>query len=322
MKAALCQRYGTPDVVRVGDTPTPRPGGDQILVRVHAAVVSSADVVARRGIPRYTRAVFGLRRPRRPVLGSDFAGRVEAIGPDVTRFAVGDDVFGTTGAVFGAHADYVCLSEQAAVITKPVNLSYAESAAVVDGTALCFLWHKANLRSGQAVLINGASGAVGTSAVQYARHVGARVTAVCGGANADLVRRLGADTVIDHTAADFTRSGEKYDVVFDIMATASFARCRRIIAAGGTYLTTSPGPSMLRRSRSRHRTVVVAFAGLRPPAEKRADLEYLRERAEDSTFVPVIETCYPLADIAAAHRHVDSGHKKGNVVINMIDGGR
>jgi len=318
MKAAVYSRYGAPDVVAVGEIPTPTPRGDQILVRVRAATVGAADSVARRGAPRYARLFFGVRRPRKPVLGAGFAGDVAAIGPAVTRFAVGDGVFGNTAPSFGTHAEYVCLSEQDAVAPMPTNLSHDAAAALTDGTGLCFLRHKAHLSAGQRVLINGASGAVGTLAVQYARLVGAQVTAVCSGGNADLVRRLGADTVIDHTTTDFTEVEQAYDVVFDAVATSSFARCRAIVADGGKYLTTAPGPAVLLWTRrSRGRTAAVAFAGLRPVAEKRDDLAYITRCAEDSTFVPVIETCYPLAAVADAHRHVDTGHKKGNVILEI-----
>jgi len=167
MKAAICQRYGAPDVVTVREVPAPEPRDDEVLVRVHAATVGVVDSLARQGAPAYARLYFGLRRPRFPVLGTNFAGQVEAVGPAVTRFAVGDAVFGTTAPRFGAHAEYVCLFQHAVVAPKPANVSYAEAAALVDGTALCFLRDKANLRPGQRVLINGASGAVGTAAVQY-----------------------------------------------------------------------------------------------------------------------------------------------------------
>ncbi len=176
MKAAVYGRYGSPDVVTVDDVPMPVPRDDEVLVRLHAATVGIVDSLARRGVPAYARFAFGLRRPRFAVLGSDFAGQIEAVGPAVSRFAVGDQVFGTTAPRFGAHAQYVCLSEQAAMAPKPANLSYAEAAALVDGTALCFLRDKANLQRGQTILINGASGAVGTTAVQLAKHFGATVT--------------------------------------------------------------------------------------------------------------------------------------------------
>jgi NADPH:quinone reductase-like Zn-dependent oxidoreductase len=233
MKAAVCHHYGAPDAVTVVDIPTPVPEEDEVLVRVHAATVGVVDSLARQGTPAYARIHFGLTRPRFPTFGSDFAGQVEAIGPAVTRFAVGDHVFGTTAPRFGAHAQYVCLSEKAAIAPKPVNLTHAEAAALVDTTALCFLRDKANLHRDQTVLINGASGSVGTTAVQLAKHYGATVTGVCGGASAELVHKLGADTVLDYTETDFTRGAETYDVIFDVAGTSSFTRCRTALEPDG-----------------------------------------------------------------------------------------
>ena len=321
MKAAVNRSYGPPDVVTFEDMPKPVPGDDEVLVRVHAAVVGVVDGLARRGAPLYARVHFGFRRPRFPVLGCDFAGQVEAAGPAVTRFAAGDQVFGTIAPRFGAHAEYVCLPEQAAVAPKPANLSYPEAAALADATALCFLRDKANLRRGQTILINGASGAVGTAAVQLARHFGASVTAVCSGANADLVRELGADDVIDYTQADFTRAGQAYDVIFDVAGKTSFSRCRPALSRTGTYLTTAPSPAIFLQmpwtARFGARKAVIAFTGLRAASEKRRDLLYLRDLAEASALAPVVGACYPLPRIADAYRHIDAGHKRGNVVVTM-----
>jgi len=319
MKAAVHRRYGAPDVVTVDDLPTPVPRPDEVLIRVHAATVGIVDSLARRGTPAYARVHFGLMRPRFTTLGSDFAGQVEAIGPAVTRFAVGDHVFGTTAPRFGAHAQYVCLSEHAAVAPKPVNLTHADAVALVDTTALCFLRDKANLHRDQAILINGASGSVGTTAVQLAKHYGATVTAVCGSASAELVHKLGADTVLDYTRTDFTHGARTYDVIFDVAGTSSFTRCRATLKRGGSYLTTAPSPAILLQmpwtARFGARKAVVAFTGLRPAGEKRQDLLYIKELAEASILVPVVDACYPLGRIADAYRHVDAGHKKGNVVI-------
>jgi NADPH:quinone reductase-like Zn-dependent oxidoreductase len=256
-------------------------------------------------------------------LGADFAGQIQATGPAVTRFGVGDQVFGTIAPRFGAYAEYVCLSERAAVAPKPANLTYAEAAALVDTTALCFLRDKANLQRGQSILINGASGAVGSTAVQLARHFGATVTGVCSNANTELVRTLGADTVIDYTEADFTRTGQIYDVIFDVAGKSSFSHCRPALTRAGVYLTTAPSLAILLQmpwtSRFAARKAVVAFTGLRAAGEKRKDLLYISELAEASALTPVIDTCYPLRRIADAHRHVDEGRKKGNVVVTMTD---
>ena len=321
MKAALRDRYGSADVVRVEDVPTPEPGGDEVLVRIHAAVVGVVDRVAREGVPRYARVYFGLLRPRFRLLGSDFAGRVEAVGPAVTQFAVGDEVFGTLAPRFGAHAEYVCMSQDAALAPKPARLTYPEAAALVDTTALVFLRDQARLASGQSILVNGASGSVGTGAVQLARHLGAHVTGVCSGPNIDLVERLGADVVLDYTTIDFTRGGTTYDVVFDVAGKSSFARSRGVLRRGGVYLTTAPSPAILLQmawtARFGTHRARVAFTGLRDAAAKRADLSYLAGLADAGALVPVVDACYPLADILDAHRHVDRGHKRGNVIVTM-----
>ena len=321
MKAAVARRYGPPDVVTVADVPRPEPRDDEILVRVRAAAVGVVDGLARRGSPWYARAHFGLLRPRFPVLGCDFAGDVVAAGPAVSRFGAGDAVFGTIAPRFGAHADYVCLPEHGAVAAKPEGVSYVEAAALVDATALCFLRDKAGLRAGQAVLVNGASGAVGSSAVQLAVHLGASVTGVCSGPHVRLVRKLGASSVIDYTRTDFTRAGRRYDVIFDVAGTSSFLRCRRVLNPGGVYLTTAPSPAILAQmpwtARFGSRRAVIAFTGLRPASEKREDLLVLGELAEASALVPVVGACYPLARIADAYRRVDAGHKKGTIVVTM-----
>ena len=321
MKAAVARRYGPPDMVTVADVPRPEPRDDEILVRVRAAAVGVVDGLARRGSPWYARAHFGLLRPRFPVLGCDFAGDVAAAGPAVSRFDVGDAVFGTIAPRFGAHAEYVCLPEHGAVTAKPEGVSYVEAAALVDATALCFLRDKAGLRPGQAVLVNGASGAVGSLAVQLAVHFGASVTGVCSGPHVRLVRKLGASSVIDYTRTDFTRAGRRYDVIFDVAGTSSFVRCRRVLSPGGAYLTTAPSPAIFAQmpwtARFGSRRAVIAFTGLRPASEKQRDLLVISGLAEAAALVPVVGACYPLDRIADAYRHVDAGHKKGTIVVTM-----
>jgi NADPH:quinone reductase-like Zn-dependent oxidoreductase len=234
---------------------------------------------------------------------------------------MGEAVFGTIAPWFGAHAEYVCLPEHGAVAPKPDNVSYAEAAALADATALCFLRDKAGLRAGQAVLVNGASGAVGSAAVQLARHFGATVTGVCSGPHLRLVRKLGAESAVDYTRTDFTRAGRRYDVIFDVAGTSSFGRCRPVLNPGGVYLTTAPSlaifAAMPWTARFGARRAVVAFTGLRPAAEKQRDLLVIRELAEASALVPVVGAYYPLARIADAYRHVDAGHKKGTIVVTM-----
>jgi NADPH:quinone reductase-like Zn-dependent oxidoreductase len=321
MKAAVCRRYGSPDAVTVEEVPTPRPGDGEILVRVRAATVGVVDGLARSGSPFYARTHFGLRRPRFPVLGSDFAGAVEAVGTAVTGFGVGDSVFGTVAPRFRAHAEYVCLPSSGAVAPMPAGVSFAEAAALADATALCFLRDKAGLREGQTVLINGASGAVGAAAVQLARHYGAVVTGVCSGPHTGLVRKLGAEAVIDYTRTDFTRAGQRYDVIFDVAGKSSFLRCRGVLRAGGVYLTTAPSPAIMVQmpwtARFGRTRAVVAFTGLRSAALKRADLLVLRDLVEKSELSAVIGARFPLERIAEAHARVDAGHKKGNIVVTI-----
>lgn len=321
MKAAVRSRYGGPEVLTVADLPVPVPGPGELRIRVGAATVGVVDGLAREGSPLYARVAFGLRRPRQPVLGSDFAGQVDAVGAGVTGFAVGDDVFGTTAPKFGAHAEFICLPADAAVAPMPDGLSYAEAAALADATALCFLRGKTRLAAGQSVLINGASGAVGTAAVQLARHDGARVTGVCGGPRAELVRKLGAEAVVDYTRDDFSRAGPAYDVIFDVAGTSSFGRCRAALAPGGVYLTTAPSPAIAVQmpwtARFGGKRAIVAFTGLRPAADKRRDLLVIAGLARESALTAVIDSSYPLDRIADAHRRVAAGHKQGNVVVTM-----
>ena len=321
MRAAVGRRYGGPDVVAVAELPVPQPRDGEILVRVRAATVGVVDGLARRGSPWFARAQFGPLRPRFPVLGSDFAGQVEGVGRLVTRFCAGDSVFGTVAPRFGAHAEYVCLPADGAVAPLPSGVSFAEGAALADATALCFLRDRAGVRPGQAVLINGASGAVGAAAVQLALYFGAVVTGVCSGPHTGLVRRLGAESVIDYTRTDFTRAGRRWDVIFDVAGTSSFVRCRRVLRPGGVYLTTAISPAIMVQmpwtARFGRSKAVIAFTGLRPAADKRQDLLFIRDLAEKSALTAVIGARYPLERIGEAHARVDAGHKKGNIVVTM-----
>jgi NADPH:quinone reductase-like Zn-dependent oxidoreductase len=232
---------------------------------------------------------------------------------------VGEQVFGTIAPRFGAHAQYVCVSENGALASKPDGLTHAEAAALVDGTALCFLRDKAKLHAAQSILVNGASGSVGTAAVQHAKAFGATVTAVCSGVNDALVRRLGADAVVDYTKQDFTRTGHTYDIIFDAVGVSSFSRCRPILNRGGVYLTAASSARILLQmawtKAFGDRKAVVAFTGLRPARDKLADLRYVIDLVVAAKMVPVVDTTYPLRQIADAHRYVDTGHKRGNVVV-------
>jgi NADPH:quinone reductase-like Zn-dependent oxidoreductase len=242
-----------------------------------------------------------------------------AVGAKVTRFALGEHVFGTIAPRFGAHAEYVCVSENGALAPRPTDLSAAEAAALVDGTALYFLRDKAKLHAGQSILINGASGSIGTAAVQHAKAFGATVTAVCSSANEALVRSLGADQVIDYTKDDFTQTGHTYDVIFDAVGTSSFSHCRASLNRGGMYLTAASSLRILLQmvwtKAFGDRKAMVAFAGLRPARDKLADLHYVTALVTAAKMVPVVDKTYPLQKIADAHRYVDTGHKRGNVLV-------
>jgi NADPH:quinone reductase-like Zn-dependent oxidoreductase len=325
MKAAVSRSFGPPDVVTVADVPRPEPRGDEILVRVRAAAVGVVDGLARRGSPWYARAHFGLLRPRFPVLGCDFAGQVEAAGPAVSRFGVGEAVFGTIAPRFGAHAEYICLPERGAVARKPATVSYVEAAALADATALCFLRDKAGLRAGQAVLVNGASGAVGSAAVQlsvhFSVHFGASVTGVCSGPHLRLVRKLGAESVIDYTRTDFTRAGRRYDVIFDVAGTSSFGRCRRALNPGGVYLTTAPFPRDLRADAvdgafrfpaggGRVHRAAASFGEAEGPAGHPGARRGVGAGSRGRRVLSA-------GRIADAYRHVDAGHKKGTIVVTL-----
>ncbi len=305
MKAVVYTRYGPPKVLRIVEVAKPVPNDHEVLIKVHATTVTVGDTRMRsftvpRGQWLPARLYLGIRKPRRPILGMELAGEIEALGKDVTHFQVGDPVFASTFEVnFGGYAEYKCLPEEGLLALKPANLSFGEAAAVVGGgmTALRCL-QRSRIQPGQAVLIYGASGAVGTNAVQLAsRHLGADVTGVCSTANLDLVRSLGAVRVIDYTQDDFTGDGPIYDVVFDAVAKVPPARARQVLKPGGVYLNV-------------HRDSHAGSGQLRS-----AELLALKELIEAGMLRPVIDRVYPLEQIVEAHRYVDQGHKRGNVVI-------
>lgn len=326
MRAAVATAYGPPEVVQVRTMSTPQPSEGEILIRVRATTVTSGDWRVRSltvpiGFGLMVRALFGVRRPRRPVLGSECAGTVAAVGRGVTGFRVGDAVFAYSDARMGAHAEYVVVPADGALAPKPASLSFEEAAALSFGgnTALYFL-RAGKLRPGERVLVNGASGSVGTAAVQIAKHLGAVVTGVCSAAHLDLVRSLGADAVIDYTAEDFTDRGERYDLIMDTAGTAPFARSRLALAEGGRLLQVLGGlPDMLRAPWVGLTTDkrVVAGNATGDPERQRA----LAAMAEAGAYRPVVDRTYPLEQIAEAHRYVGQGHKTGNVVVVVAPAG-
>lgn len=322
MRIAVYERYGPPEVLHLQEAADPAIGTNEVLVRVEASSVGPSDSAGRSGTPRFARLFFGLAKPKHPVLGSDFAGVVERVGDGVTRFAPGDRVFGTLAPAMGAHAELVRIAEDAPIAHIPGRLDPAEAVATVDGflTALPFLRDLAAVAPGQVVLVNGASGTVGSAAVQLAKHFGATVVGVCSAVNAPLVTSLGADRVIDYTGEDFTEARGAYDVVFDAVGKRSFSAARRALTAHGIYLTTVPSAAImvqwpLTRWFSRGRRAAIAFTGLRDIRLKAAELALLVELIEAGEFVPVIDRIVAFDDIVEAHRRVDTGHKVGSVVV-------
>jgi NADPH:quinone reductase-like Zn-dependent oxidoreductase len=322
MKAIVYERYGPPEVLQLKEVEKPAPKNNEVLIKTYAATVTSGDWRVRSldvpfGFGLIMRLVFGVSRPRQPILGSELAGVVETVGKDVSKFEVGDPVLAFSDAAMGCHAEYKCMAEDGAVVPKPSSLTFEEAAALSFGgtTALDFL-RRGKLQRGESVLVNGASGAVGTAAVQLAKHFGAIVTGVCSTANVELVRSLGATHVIDYTQEDFTRNGETYDVIVDTVGTAPFSRGKASLKEGGRLLMILAGlPDMLQAlwvSMTSSRQVIAG-----PVTVRVEDLHFLAGLAEAGEFKPVIDRRYPFEQIAEAHRYVDTGRKKGNVVITL-----
>ena len=318
MKAIVQDRYGPPDVLRVEDVARPVPNDDEVLIRVRASTVTLTDTHARAAHPFFWRFFGGLRRPRWRTLGVEFAGEVEAVGAAVTEFRVGDEVFGSPRG-FGAHAEYISLPVSAPLAHKPVGMSFEEAAAVCDGgiQALSTL-RQAEVRSGQQIVIYGASGSLGTAAVQLAKDRGAHITAVCSTTHVELVRSLGADEVVDYTRDDFRR-GRTYDAIIDAVGKYSFRRARRALRPGGTYVATDLGPYGLESLVMAIATRWVGTKRLKFAVGRRnkEDVLLLKGLIEAGKFRPVIDRSYPMEQAADAHRHVETWHKTGNVVLTI-----
>ena len=319
MRAIVYTEYGSFDVLKLKEIPTPTPKEHEVLIKIHATTVTTASLASVSGKPFIARIFSGLAKPKATILGVELAGEIAAVGKDVTRFKVGDQVFAEPET--GAFAEYICIPEDGLLAIKPATASYEEAAAACDGflTAMPFLRDGGGIKSGQRVLINGASASIGTMAVQIAKHYEAEVTGVCSTANVELVKSLGADHVIDYTSEDFTQRRDAYDIVFDVVAKSSFSHCKRALADNGIYLCTFPTPSALLPRPGNKKAKFIA-TGLRPPADRLKDLQALKELMEAGVIRTVIDRRYPLEEIAEAHRYVAKGHKKGNVVITIIEG--
>jgi NADPH:quinone reductase-like Zn-dependent oxidoreductase len=324
MKAILHTEYGPPEELQLKEVDQPVPKEDEVLIKIFATTVTTSDCNVRNMtfVPKLfvlpTRMELGITKPKHNILGFDLAGVVEAVGGDVTRFKTGDQIFGTTEPTYGAHAEYICLPEDGVLAKKPTNMTFEEAATipVIGNTALHFIRDMGNVQTGDKVLINGASGGIGTFAVQLAKYFGAEVTGVCSAKNVELVKSLGADQVIDYTKEDFTQTGQIYDVIFDAVGKSSFSRCKSSLKENGIYLDTVPklGTLLQMLWTSKIGSKKVKLEGA--PA-KIENLSYLKELIEAGKLKTVIDRCYPLEQTAEAFRYVESGHKKGHVVITV-----
>lgn len=323
MRAVLHRRFGPPDELTIEEVTTPVPGDTDLLIRIHATTVTSSDCNVRNlsFAPQWAKIpmrlfAFGVFRPRKQILGIEFAGVVEKVGRQVQAFKEGDEVFGTPGDALGSHAEFLRMPEHGVIVRKPQSITMNDAAtlALAGNTALYFLRDLGEISSGQKICINGASGAIGSFAIQLAKHFGAHVTAVCGPSNGELVKTLGADTVIDYTREDFTRSETRYDLVFDAVGKSSFLDCKTILTRSGVYMTTLPTAATLLRMLTGNRRIRTGDA-----SPSRDNLAFLSDLADRGIIRPVIDCTYSLDQIALAYRYVEQGHKKGNVILTIGD---
>ncbi len=323
MKAIVYKKYGAPGVLELTDIAKPVPQNDEVLIKVFASTVTATDCTFRKGEPFFARLFTGLTKPKQQILGSEFAGEIEEIGSQVKSYKKGDRVIGTTPG-YGSYAEYLCLQPEKSTIAKlNSEKSYEDSIACCDGflTALPFLRDKGKIQRGNKILVIGASGSVGSGAVQIAKYFDAEVTGVCSSSSVELVKSIGADKTIDYTKEDFTKSNETYDIIFDLVGKTSFSDCKNVLTPNGKFLqaaiTLSVFPSVLWSALFGKKKALIMATGLRPPAERTKDLEFICGLLNTGKIKPVIDKVYSLEQIVEAHGYVDKGHKKGNVIIKF-----
>ncbi len=320
MKAIVYTNYGTPEVLQLKELPIPVPNDNEVLIKIHATTVNRTDCGFRKPeYPIIIRLINGLFRPKRTILGSELAGVIQSVGKDVKTFEPGDAVFGLSTAKFGTHAEYICLPETVSIAIKPANISFEEAAAICDGAYLALNnIRKIDYSKAPKVLINGASGSIGTAAVQLVRYFGAEVTAVCDSRNFELVKSLGATFVIDYTKEDFTKNGKIYDAVFDAVGKSSYFRCKKLLKPGGIYFSTELGFLAQNIFLALLAPVIKGKKVMFPiPKDSKEDVIFFRKLIEAGEYKAVIDRIYPLEQIAEAHRYVEKGQKTGNVVITL-----
>ena len=321
MKAVICTKYGSPEVLKVSQFPIPIPKADEVLIKVHASAATTADTMMRKGTPFYARFFLGWNRPKNPIIGTGFAGEIIAVGSAVTQFQKGDKVCGESGLQFSANAEYVCVSEKGVIIQLPKNMGYSEAATLCDGplTSLNFLRNLAQIQPGHTVLVNGASGSLGTAAIQLAKYFGAYVIGVCSAKNKALVESLGANEVINYQTTDFTKLDRRFDFVYDAIGKSSFAKCKRILQPKGKYLSPVLNVALLFQllwtSITDGQQAKFDATGMRPAEELRQMLQDLKILIEQNHLNLVIDRTYSMEKVVEAHQYVDSGRKVGNIVL-------
>lgn len=323
MKAIVRHQYGSPEVLKLVEVDKPIPKDNEVLIKINATMVTAASTMIRKGAPYIGRLFLGFFKPKNPIPGTGFAGEIEAIGKEVKQFKIGDPVFGETTLGFSTHAEYVCVAEDGVIVVKPSGLTFEEAAPMTDGplTSMNFLRDMANVQPGQKVLINGASGSLGTAAVQLAKHFGAEVTGVCGPTNQEMVKSLGADHVVDYTKTDFVNNGVQYDVIYDTVGKSSFSKCKSALTENGLYLSPVLDFSLLLQvmwtSMFGKKKAMFSATGIRPEDELRSLLEEVKELFIAGKIKSVIDKRFSLEGIPDAHRYVDTGRKRGNVVVTV-----